>query len=210
MNKEEVFFNTTDDHTLQTDLMEEDGLPPQYQVMKLQMLFYVAQNHPGWNVLLWPKEKSEYRVKLSGVRLPPDLKSIGRKYKLKNSTFGIFVNVLKAKSEGFPILLTFDGEFEQEFTIEVTKKGGGGQQHLTNVGLGLTNTSTSHSPLIISKDMNLDEAPPIHEGLDTALLNNHEVLIWQTNLNITQSKTIKHEKLPQETIEQLKSLGYAQ
>jgi len=53
----EKLFNLREDPLELNNLLDVKPYPPELKELRLRMLYYIAQNHGGWNVLVLPKEK---------------------------------------------------------------------------------------------------------------------------------------------------------
>jgi len=140
------------------------------------------------------------------------LKSRGQKYSIVGKNVGIYVNKLKTRFAAKPTLLTFEGEFRDKFTIEIQARDMIEEDDFEHreAAVGLSNPCLVRSPINIFKDFSFGGAPPIATGLEARITQDYEVLIWHTNIRLARPSDIEINSIPEETLKELRNLGYIQ
>ena len=209
----ERLYDLRSDPQEQKNLLKSDrNRPEAYEDLKYRAIYYIAQNHPGFNVLIRPEsESTKYSVNVKGVTFRDNIKELGRQWFTKSGCAGVFVNEPVVEYQGDVCLLTFHGRFEGGFEIGISKWVEGSEPvHLSKILLGLDNGRTVSSPMRIVKGRNFNGCPSISAGLNPDIYLNNEAIVWQNIYEIVDIGDIPVSELSEETLQELRSLGYLQ
>ncbi len=207
----EFIFDLRKDQLEQKNLLENRRSVPELASFRNRLLYYVAQNIKGWNLLILPKHRERYKVNIEGLKKGQDLLDRGRKYSFAGKDIGIFINQSRVRFAGKAALICFEGELEESMTIEITKSALDGEdteEVPVTVMFGLSEGIARVSPISIVQNTMNQSYPSIDRGIDSRLFDDYEVFLWWNNLRVGKMLGTDTNEIPQEAVEALKNLGY--
>jgi arylsulfatase A-like enzyme len=208
----EMLFNLREDPLEQNNLIgsaaiDEDTL----RDLRLRMLYYLAENHGGWNLIVFPQARHRYLIDINGLETEHNLIPQGKKYKIVGNDMGIYINQFKVRLTGRLGLLCFEGKFDEKFSIGILKgalNDADSTPQNINVLIGLTDDRTRLSPVDIFNNTRFGGAFPIHDGLPRELTRKYEAILWKSNFNIMRQSDSRTDEIPEETLRELRDFGY--
>jgi len=210
LKKKPELYNLSMDPTERNNLLQDEKIQDIKEDLLYKALYYIAENHQGHNILL-TNNKRRYDISIKDFTLDENaLEEKGRKYVLTTPHFNIFVNTLAAKKIRGPALFTYEGNFEQDYLIEIksTKENGTSEVEYRNKIL-LNDSDNKKTNRLSNQIFYHQSCPPdIRIGLNRAVRGKFEALYWKTIFGMKKADLPSKEKLTEETIKQLKSLGY--
>jgi len=206
----EELYNMYNDWGEKNNLISDAEVTSSLDFVNLRnkLLYFLAENMPGWNVLVLRSGTSEnIRIIAKGFETREAGWFVASGAALATQ-IGIAHNVTSVKTGGRPFLLTLDGMPGDDFAIHILSNPGSA---IGTIGVGLPVMKKSVSPVVLGSEFYRSRRFPFHLGLPTDVVGRYNAIIWHTKRVITfvRDRAIL-TVMPKEMEESLKNLGYLQ
>ena len=176
----------------------------EFEFLRSELLRFIAENAPGWNVLVYP-ESDEEQLQVSIGNLDPRPSSWFLESEMKEgANLVIANNVMEVQAAGKPILLMFDGEYDPSFEVDIRSSADRRQGEVT---VGAPSLRTGSPPLELHLE---DESATLRVSRALSeIAARYLALIWYTTLDIgAPGRDVEEREESEEMNQALRNLGY--
>jgi hypothetical protein len=201
-------FNTEVDPLEQKDIY----VPYRYDSEKQKLLFYLAQNYRGWNILINNEENTEYRVRVTDYELDDAAGTVSKIFSHAGEDYELVYNRARTRSDRRFILVQLKSNNPVKLIIKKRDKESGEYVNVDSVQLGLINGRPADIPLLLNDTLagEYQYMQISNPALLEAASSNPGILVWYTSMPAAfyEIQGDISLSLSSDEIEDLRNMGY--
>jgi len=209
-NEQYLFDLSTDPDESRNLLEEGNDWKELSQRLSGRIAFYLAEQVPGWNILLTPPQAVRIRVNVDFY----DFADSGAGQTRKNFTIGpvrAYINHLQAETEGSPLLMMLEDPTASKpfgIRLEIYDEDSGQWNELHLPVSTAFREGNKRVPIRIDPSRPVQDIPSFLEGIPDELLQKYSVFIWRSRLPFAVKAGIQEVSLTNRDLRALRDLGY--